>query len=321
MRVVRKDNAMKRYLLLLISLTVVPAFAQKVLNTDSADVRVDPVKATAVHPLQIGAGDLLDVKVLNADDELSSKLRVNENGEVTLPFGKPVSVNGLTAEQARQTIESGFRDAEVLKDPHVQVTVAEYATQGVTVAGEVKNAGVYPLLGTHGILDLISAAGGVTPNAGSAITVTHRDQPNRPEVVKIGNKPGSSAGLNVDVRPGDTIMVPRAGVVYVMGEVNKPGGFLLLDDDQLSVIQALALAQGTGRTASLNRAKIIRRVDGKRQETPIPLKKILANKASDEALLDGDILFIPGSQQKNAAYRGMEAAVQVATGLAIYGRY
>src|SRR6202035_1980414 len=159
-------------------------------------------------------------------------------------------------------IEATFRDKEILKEPHVSVTVLEYATQGVTVLGEIKNPGVFPLLGAHGLLDLISAAGGVTANAGKAVTVTHRTDPEHPEIVNVESKPGSTVAFNVDVRPGDTVMVSHAGIVYVVGDVGKPGGFLIENNDRLTVLQAIALAQGTNHTASLNHARLIRGTNG-----------------------------------------------------------
>jgi polysaccharide export outer membrane protein len=266
--------------------------------------------------LQISAGDLLDVEVFDTP-ELSAKLRVDEHGAVTLPVAGVLPVRGLTAEQAGQAIEARFHDTEVLKDPHVSVTVLEFATQGVTVLGEVKTPGVYPLLGAHGLLDLISAAGGLTASADKAITVTHRDDPNHPSIVRLESKPGSTAAANVDIQPGDTIMVSHSGIVYVVGDVGKPGGFLIENNDRLTVLQAIALAQGTNRTASLNHALLIRTIDGRRTEVPISLKKILRNKAADETLADEDILFVPSSGAKSAL-ANVESVLPSATSAAIY---
>jgi polysaccharide export outer membrane protein len=259
---------------------------------------------------------LLDLSVFDTP-ELSTKLRVDEQGKVTLPVAGTLPVLGLTAEQAGLAIEARFRESDVLKDPHVSVTVLEFSTQGVTVLGEVKNPGVYPLLGAHGLLDLISAAGGETTSAGKDVTVTHRDDPDHPVIVKIASKPGSTAAFNVDVRPGDIVMVAHAGIVYVIGDVGKPGGFLIENNDRLTVLEAIALAQGTNRTASLNHARLIRKTDGVRQEVPIALKKILNNKTEDELLADGDILFVPSSAAKNAL-RDVESILPAASGAAIY---
>ena len=300
----------------LLSIGAMPLPAQKALTGNSMPPASVPFSPPVVHALQISAGDLLDLNVFDTP-ELSTKLRVDEQGKITLPVAGSLPVLGLTAEQAGQAIEARFRDTEVLKDPHVSVTVLEYATQGVTVLGEVKSPGVYPLLGAHGLLDLISAAGGMTSNAGKAVTVTHRDDPDHPVIVRIDSKPGSTAASNADVRPGDTIMVSHSGIVYVVGDVGKPGGFLIENNDRLTVLQAIALAQGTNRTASLNHAKLIRNTDAGREELPVPLKKLLANKAPDLVIADGDILFVPGSTAKNAL-RDAEAILPSAAGAAIY---
>jgi polysaccharide export outer membrane protein len=306
----------KLVVLLFLLIGAIPLPAQKVLAGNSTVPTAEPLPSPATHALQIGPGDLLDLDVFDTP-ELSAKLRVDEHGTITLPVAGALSVLGLTAEQAGQAVEARFHATDVLKDPHISVTVLEYATQGVTVLGEVKNPGVYPLLGAHGLLDLVSAAGGQTPSAGKDVTVTHRDDPDHPVIARIESKPGSSAQSNIDIRPGDTIMVAHAGIVYVVGAVGKPGGFLIENNDRLTVLQAIALAQGTIRTASLNHAKLIRKTDGVRQELPVPLKKILANKAEDQLLADGDILFIPSSTAKNAL-SDMEGILPSASSAAIY---
>jgi polysaccharide export outer membrane protein len=293
-----------------------PLLSQTVAALNSAnDSHPTPVVGTA-HPLQIGAGDLLDVDVFDTT-ELSRKLRVNELGAISLPVGGDIYVGGLTAAEAGRAIEGRFRQDDVLKDPHVTVTILEYATQGVTVYGEVKNPGVYPLLGAHGVLDLISAAGGETPNAGSTVTITHRADPDHPVEASIQPKPGTTSALSVDVRPGDTITVSKAGIVYVLGDVGKPGGFLIDNNGRLTVLQAVALAQGTNRTAALNRAKVIRKTETGHEEVQIALNKILKMKVPDQPLANGDILFVPTSASKDAL-RVVETILPAAAGAAVY---
>jgi polysaccharide biosynthesis/export protein len=293
----------------------IPLSAQNVVPVKATTTDA-PVPGPVAYALRISAGDLLDIEVFDTP-ELSTKLRVDEHGMVTLPVGGVIPVSGMTADQIGQAIETRFREDDILKDPHVSVTVLEYATQGITVLGEVKNPGVYPLLGGHGLLDLISAAGGVTPNAGKAVTVTHRSDPEHPLIVSVDTKPGATPAFNIEMRPGDTVVVSRAGIVYVLGDVGKPGGFLIENSDRLTVLQAIALAQGTNRTASLNHAKLIRKTATGHEEVPIPLKKILADKLPDQKLADEDILYVPGSGPKNAL-RDVETILPSAAGAAIY---
>src|SRR5450432_4151881 len=197
-----RDSAVLLFLLIVAGVLPVWAQSTQAASSTSTEVPLGP----SAHALQISAGDLLDLNVFDTP-ELSTKLRVDENGNVSLPLAGGLPVSGMTAEQARLAIEARLRETDILKDPHVSVTVLEYATQGITVAGEVRNPGIYPLLGAHGLVDLISAAGGVTPNAGNAVTVTHRSDPGYPVVTNVFSKPGSTAGFSVDVRPGVTIKV------------------------------------------------------------------------------------------------------------------
>ena len=124
--------------------------------------------ARSAPVLRLAAGDLVEVQVFDTA-ELSGRLRVSEKGEIQMPIAGPVEVQGLTAEQAGARITARLRDAHILNEPHVSVFVVEYATQGVSVLGEIKNPGIYPVLGAHGLLDFISVAGGVTPTAGKVV--------------------------------------------------------------------------------------------------------------------------------------------------------
>ncbi len=266
--------------------------------------------------LLLDAGDLLQVSVFDTP-ELSDKLRIDDAGEISLPVGGSVKVSGLTAKQAQAAIEERFRQKNILRDPHVEVFVLEYVTQGVTVTGEVKSPGVYPWLGKHTVLDFISIAGGVTPAASKTVTVNRR---NREQVLsfQLGNSLQVS-GADLQVQPGDRIVVTRAGIVYVVGDVGRPGGYLVESKEYITVLQAIALAQGMNKTAKYD-AKLIRNSSAGRTEAELPLKKILANQAADPKLQDGDILFVPVSGSKLWADRSVTAILQMAVGVVIYGR-
>jgi polysaccharide biosynthesis/export protein len=304
-------------LLLMASASAVPLSAQVVQPINTAVAAAEPVSAPLPHAVQISSGDLLELNLFDTP-ELSGRLRVDEHGNIALPLAEDVPVAGLTAEQAARRIEARYRQAAVLKQPHASVTVVESATQGITMMGEVKNPGVYPLLGARNLLDLISGAGGLTPQAGKDVIIAHRGDVERPVTVRLGSKPGTPSGVNVDIRPGDTIVVSHEGIVYVVGDVGKPGGFSIEHNDRLTILQAIALAQGTNKTAALNRAKVIRKTETGREEVSVSLNKILANKAPDETLFDGDILFVPNSARKSALGNMEQVILPAAASAAIY---
>lgn len=270
--------------------------------------------------LRIAAGDLLAIDVFDTP-ELSAKLRVSEKGDIDLPVAGSLHVGGLTAEEAAVEVEQRLRDDNILKHPHVEVFIQEYATQGVSVLGEVKNPGVYPDLGSHSLLDFISVAGGITPTAGKQVSITHKNDPTHRAVVNIDSSPDVAKRANVAIQPGDTIVVSRSGIVYVVGDLGKPGGFLIENNDRLTAVQAVALAQGANHTAALNKSKLIRKTPNGQEEIPIRLARVLAGRDADPRLEDGDILFVPPGKLKPAVYTGMNYAVSLATGIVIYHHF
>lgn len=270
------------------------------------------------HALRISFGDLLEVGVFDTP-ELSGRLRVNEAGEIRIPLAGTVKVLGLTADEAAVAIENKLRSTEVLKEPHVSIFISEYATQGVTVAGEVKNPGTYALLGNHGLLDMVTAAGGPTGTASRAVTVSHKSDPTHPEIFILDTRPGSIAP-SVDIQPGDTVVVSKVGVAYIVGDVAKPGAFPIESNDRLTALQVVALAGGTGHLAAPDKARLIRTTSTGREQFIVPLKAILNGKVFDVPMEDGDIIFVPSSKGKIFAFRGIEAAVALTTGLIISGK-
>jgi len=268
--------------------------------------------------LKVGVGDLLEMKVFGVPD-LTDSFRIDTEGNVSLPLVGAVNIEGLTLDQAQKTIEAKLRDGGFVRDPHVTLTVKEFVTQGISVMGEVVRPGVYPLLGARRLFDALSAAGGTTQKAGKVVSITRRDNPGEPQLIALSTDPAIAAKSNVDVYPGDTIVVSKAGIVYVVGEVGRPSGFIMENNEQLTVLQALALAQGLNKNAALNDAKIIRKTPEGRKEIPVALKKILESKPGhpDMPMQAEDILFVPTSAAKSAARRTMEAVIQISTGVAI----
>ncbi|MGH9521251.1 MAG: polysaccharide biosynthesis/export family protein, partial [Terriglobales bacterium] len=236
---------------------VFPAIAQEAA-TSSAPTQTTASPATETksaadtqHAIMIGSGDLLEVSIFGVPD-LTRTVRVSDSGTVYLPFIDAVKVAGMTTEQAQGLIAKTYQEGKFLRDPQVSVLIKEYATQGIAVMGEVGKPGIYPLLGEVRLFDAISAAGGTTPKAGPKVTILHRGHTNEPQVITIGASGEGASQSNVALQPGDTVIVSKAGIVYVMGDVIKPGGFVMENADSLTAMQAVALAQGTTKTAALS---------------------------------------------------------------------
>jgi polysaccharide export outer membrane protein len=266
--------------------------------------------------LRLGPGDLLEVTVYNVP-ELSTRTRISNTGNLYLPLIDYVHVAGLTTEESQKLIEKRLSDGGFVKDPHVALFVNESLSQTVSLLGEVAKPGAYPVYGERRLFDLLSAAGGLNDRAGRTITITHRNDPNKPINLHLARTISDQPADNVGIEPGDTVLVHKADIIYVVGEVSRPSGFLM-SQGTLTVLQAVALAGGTTSNAKLNDARILRKGPDGVSETPIQLKKILRAKAPDVPMRSDDILFVPTSQGKVFGKRGIEAALQVATGVTIY---
>lgn len=289
-------------------------------NADSA--KADPSNPSAKSgstdensaALRLGPGDLIEVGVYNVP-ELATKARVGNSGDIYLPLIDYVHVGDLTLEEAQALIQKRLEDGGFVRNPHVTIFLDESASQGVTILGDVNRPGIYPAIGNRKLYDLISAAGGFTPSAGRKVSIV-RLHAKSPITVDLPRDLAEDMQDNIEILPGDTITVPRAPIIYVVGDVGHPTG-LLVDNGHLTVLQALALAGGTNHTAKMGGTRIIRKGPTGMTETKVPLKKMLEAKVPDINLQADDILFVPLSGARVAAGQGFSAAISAATGLAV----
>ncbi len=265
--------------------------------------------------LKLGPGDLIDVAVYNVP-ELATKARIGNSGDVYLPLIDYVHVGDLTMEEAQALIEKRLESGGFVRNPHVTIFLDESASQGVTVLGEVARPGIYPAIGNRKLYDLISAAGGFSQSAGRKVSIIRQHHPDGPITLNLPRNLADDLQDNIEILPGDTISVPRAPIVYVVGEVGRPSGFLV-DNGSLTVLQVLALAGGTNHTAKMSGTCIIRKGPNGMTSMKIPLKKMLEAKAPDLALQADDILFVPLSGARVVASQSLSAAISTATGLAV----
>lgn len=285
----------------------------------------------------ICADDLLDIYIIDVL-ELSRTYRVSQSGQLNFPLlPKPLNAAGLTLDEFSRLLTTQLKSTGTLTDPHIDVSIKESRNHSVSINGAVKNPQIYPLLGRAKLLSVISQAGGIADDAGDVVRITrggaiskmlsatNGSTADSPQTITINLNEllnSSNSSLNVDVYPGDWVTVPKAGVVYVVGAVNRSGGFVMnTSREHMTVLQAVALAEDLKPTAQREHSMIIRRdtsKQGDRQEIAVNLKKILSGQVPDVAMEPNDILFIPDSNSKKALRRGAEAAIQIATGLALF---
>lgn len=285
-----------------------------------ADATSEPTvrMAGAAMALPIAAGDFVEVSEFHTP-EFHTAARVAADGTVLLPLVGQVKLTGLSEQDASRAIEKAFVDDGMLLHPRVSVLVTNAVGQDVSVLGEVARPGVYPYTVHHRLLDLISAASGLSANAGRLVSVFHRDDPHTAHAVVLD--PSGTDGKvdhNPELAPGDTILVSRAGLVYVIGDVVRPGGFAVDPVQGLTVVQALSLAWGATPNSAGSKAILIRDQPGGRTLTTLNLKRMIRGEDPDQPVRDRDILFVPDSATKTLMNKTLESAIQSAIGVTIY---
>jgi len=320
------------------------AFSQQKLETpqDTND-RIRQL-ASALRVKQgdylIGGGDLVRIDVFDVP-ELSREVRVGSSGYISLPL-LPVRVRaaGLTAFQLEEKLAELLQANGLVSHPQVTVFLREQRSQPITVIGAVNRPMVYQAIRATSLLEVLTEAGGVANDAGSTVIVTRAGNPAAAEPADAAGNNGDPADVaplvmtinlsdlldsgdskyNIPLLGGDFVSVPRAGIVYVVGAVDKPGGFVLANDrEQMTTLKILALAGGLKGTARPHQAVILRKNgdNGQRQELSVDLAKILERKTEDVRLLPSDILFVPDSSGKKALRKTGEIAIALASGVAL----
>jgi polysaccharide export outer membrane protein len=276
-----------------------------VLPADIADLRIEP-------------GDLLSISVFDTP-EFSDTYRVDSAGDVTLPLCGKLRVLGLSSVNAAAMIATAYKDGQILVRPQVTVDVEQYAGHFVTVLGEVASPGRVTVIAPTRLSDILAQVGGLTSIAGTRIKIRHGvDAGAQEEDVPYSR---SESNLNtgaVLVQGGDTVVVPRTGIVYVLGAVYRPGGYVMQEDGKLNVAEALALSGGTVLTARTNGLRVIRRnQDGSILELNLSYDDISKGTQEPLALKAQDIVYVPMSKLK-ASFTDATGILSAATSAAIY---
>jgi polysaccharide export outer membrane protein len=218
-------------------------------------------------------------------------------------------------------VSQRYKDAKILVAPEVTVFVAEFTRRTITITGEVRQPGVFPIAAPRTLTDTLAMAGGLNDAASRTVSIVHAADPNHIIHVTLNvgaQTPESIEEGRMEILPGDAIFVARSGVIYLVGELTRPGGFQVEHNNRLTLLEAVALAGGLTRTAKGNQTRLIRRSPTGREELTVNLDKVLYGGGPDMLLTDGDILFVPTSARKVYTQQIISAAVGSATTYGIY---
>jgi polysaccharide biosynthesis/export protein len=285
----------------------------------------------------LGPDDQITIRVPDLEEINEKAVRIDPQGYIKLPMAGRVKAGGLTIEQLEAELTTRLK--RYIREPQVSINVIEYRSQPVFVLGAVQNPGVQQIQSRKSLFEILSQAGGLKPEAGNSINITRNKQWGTIPLKNAQDDPSHQFSVaelsirsvmdaknpeqNIEILPHDVISVPQAEVVYVIGAVHKSGGFALKERETLSVLQAVSLAEGLDPMAAPKATKILRSAPGRstRTEIPVNLQKILEGRSGDVPLQRDDILFVPNNVAKSVSLRTLETAIQLGTGIVIYGRY
>lgn len=279
---------------------------EQTAGTTSTRRSLSPSTGPAALPddfakLRLDTGYQLELEVFGAP-EMSSSLRVDDDGNVIVPLIGAVHVAGDTLRDAEKAIAHELVAKEMINSPDVHLKISAFASGTITVSGEVQSPGKLQLLAPRTLLAVLADAGGETAAAGGHVEIHHPQPGGQEQIVQVAYAPGknSAEAERALVSPGDTVYVPRAGVIYVLGAVNRPGGYLMVNGGSLDLPQAVGLALGVSPVASSKSVVVVRKQDGQINEYHLRLDEMQVGKAETFTLRDGDMVYVPTSKVKSA---------------------
>jgi polysaccharide export outer membrane protein len=269
-----------------------------------------PTEMLPGSPIVLHPGDGITVSVYGVAD-YKIPARIAGDGNVDLPLIGSTHLAGLTVDQAQKFVAQKLIDNQMILYPDVLISVTDSTVDIIGVMGEVNAPRAIPAFAPMSLFDALSAAGGLKPDASHSISIL-RNGVNEPLLVVLNSNPANAADQNIPLYPGDRVIVPRTGVVYVVGAVLHSGAYPITPDTPLTVTQAVALAGNTGFQAATSETRIIRTTGAKRREIRVNLSRVSDGKDPDPILQNDDIVMIPTNMIK-AAIKG--GGVGIALGL------
>jgi polysaccharide export outer membrane protein len=255
------------------------------------------IPRTQPESLLIAPGEMVHVEVLGEMD-LDQHARVSDAGDIRLKIGTSVHVAGLSTTAAAEIVQNVL-SKEYLLHPQVTVSIEETSSQKVSVFGEVKSPGTYFIPTSSAVLDVLAMAGGLSEVADRRVTIQRHGSRTK-ETYNVSNDASTALTTDVTVNPGDRIFVPRAGMIYVLGDVKTPGAYAMTNNEgKISILQVIARAGGTNSSAAVSKTTLLRRSTESMHPEQVALNKMEKGKERDRYLDAGDILYVPFSYTRN----------------------
>ncbi len=277
-----------------------------------AAVPIGPSLGAGLGYGPIRAGDIVEIQIFDAP-EYSVRMPVSSAGQIAIPYAGLFHIEGMTSIEAAKAIERLFVQEQILRDPRVIVTTQQFG-YSVTVMGEVKSPGIYALAGRKRLVDMLTEAGGISDRAGHVIEIFPSGSMKNPQTILWDPTLRENDNAELEIKTGETILVSRCGVVYVGGNVGRPGAYPLCESNHTTLSEVIALAQGTKPNTYTNRTILLRSSgSGTRVVQKVKLEDVLRGRTVDITMQPDDILFIPPSTLKATGKTALTAAVGFAT--------
>jgi polysaccharide export outer membrane protein len=277
--------------------------SSQAFNTSHEDVAIVP-------------GDVLTIIVFDTP-ELSGPARVSNDGTINFPLIGRVHVGGLSVASAANLIRAQLIHGDFLKDPQIAVNFEDASNHSAVVLGEIAHPGFVPLTGIRTLWEVVGAAGGVNPTAGEKVTILSRGDNQPPQIFNVDWNRDLVGQPNPVINPGDTVQISRAGIVYVLGEVDRQGGYPI-NHQHMTISEAIALAGGVKYTSKASHSRLVRSTSSSRVVSDVDVSGIIKGKLPDKVLQDNDIIYVPNSASKVAILRGLQAAVGITSSVIVY---
>lgn len=274
-----------------------------------------PAVAVQSGAYVVGVGDVLDITVFDTP-ELSGRYVISDTGDLRFPLIGSVHAEGLRSGGISQLIQDRLASGKYVLNPQVNVLVVAVPSQNIAILGEVTRPGVYFVPGEQKLFDLIALASGLTTASGQQALILHHEQSHAAETVVFRRPDGELGENDVQLHAGDTVIIERAPIIYVLGAVSRPGGFVM-QHGSMGVLEALSLSAGPNKDASRT-LHLVRKQGTTLTSSPVELKQIVSGRQPDVVLMPGDIVYVSDSLARDLVQVGLPGIVAAAAGAAIY---